>query len=72
MELAKMSKKMKVIGCNALSIRKEPNEKSLLVSPFVVLADGVVILIEKLNNGWSKITFNGVEGFVLSKHIKEC
>jgi len=68
------SKEMRVkIGrpnCKAISLRSTPNKVDLnFVKP--VLEHTVVLVLEVVDSEWSKISTEGVEGFVNSEFLTE-
>lgn len=64
--------KGKVVNCERLNLRKEPNTDCAIVdvlekgTEMTILSDDILTPI-----GWYKVTVNGVGGFVMSKFIEK-
>lgn len=55
----------KWVTCN-LNFRKNANKKSKIIK---TLKPGTTVIVNDSSNGWSKITVDGVVGFVLDKYL---
>ncbi|MCM1150057.1 MAG: NlpC/P60 family protein [Butyricicoccus sp.] len=54
------------VSADALNLRAEP---SLEGSVKLLVPGGAFVLVEEQSNGWSKIAYNGVSGYVSSNYI---
>jgi hypothetical protein len=58
-----------LVNAPKVNLRLEPNKNSELIGS--LQPNDVVTVIEKLNNGWWYIDFDGTEGYVLGKLLKK-
>ncbi len=54
------------VSADALNLRAEP---SLSAAVKLLVPGGAFVLVEEQSNGWSKVAYNGVSGYVSSQYI---
>lgn len=60
--------KAKVVNCSQLAFRKGPGMDFPIIQPIAVGTE--VSVIRKADDEWTKVIYDGREGFVMSKYIK--
>jgi len=63
------SKERYIVASNVLNMRSGPGKENELIHTLEI--NDIVTLIEKLNNGWWLVNYEGTEGYVLGKLLSK-